>query len=246
MPFYQSWSLGIEEKFYLVWAALGFVVLAGRPARVWVTGLIALGLAAMPLVGPVGRYLFPYYPILMGCLAALVLHSPVGFRRGIQLARPWAAVAVTVTFVALHLAAARADAVDYVYPIAVTALLVSVVGRKDGVTKLLQARGLVFIGTITYGIYLVHILALNAAEIIFPPGSGRLWVSILALLAAIAIAVAMAYLLARTIEWPLRDIGRRLSRGAPVQVRHRAQRDGTTHTVDQPAGLAATTGYRAS
>jgi peptidoglycan/LPS O-acetylase OafA/YrhL len=31
MPFTQSWSLGIEEKFYLVWPALAFCALAALP-----------------------------------------------------------------------------------------------------------------------------------------------------------------------------------------------------------------------
>jgi peptidoglycan/LPS O-acetylase OafA/YrhL len=119
---------------------------------------------------------------------------------------------VILGFIAIHLASARIGALDYVYPLATAGLVVSVVGGNYRVTRLLQAKGLVFIGTISYGIYLVHILCLNAAELVFPPGSGRIAVSVLALLAAIVGSIGVAYILARTIEWPLRDLGRRLSR----------------------------------
>jgi peptidoglycan/LPS O-acetylase OafA/YrhL len=218
MPFYQSWSLGIEEKFYLVWALLAFVALAPhRRARPWVTALLAVALAATPLLGQPGRFLFPYYPILVGCLCALLLHSPTGFQRFVQFGRPWPTVIVTLGFVALHLATARVDALDYLYPIAAAGLMVSVVVGDHGMTRLLQTRGLVFIGTTSYGIYLVHILCLNAVELVIPPGSGRISVSVLALFAASVVSIGVAYLLARTIERPLRDLGRRLSRGSPAK-----------------------------
>jgi peptidoglycan/LPS O-acetylase OafA/YrhL len=52
---------------------------------------------------------------------------------------------------------------------------------------------------------------------VFPPGSGRISVGVLALFAAIIISIGVAYLLAITIEWPLRDLGRKLSRGSPAK-----------------------------
>jgi peptidoglycan/LPS O-acetylase OafA/YrhL len=91
------------------------------------------------------------------------------------------------------------------------------VGGKHGLTRALQKPALVFIGSISYGIYLVHILCLNAAELVVPPGSGQLWVSLLALLLAVVFSIVAAYFLARTVEWPLRDLGRRLSRAPPTK-----------------------------
>lgn len=47
--FYQSWSLGIEEKFYLVWPLLAFGILpVVRRLRGLITAAIVLGLALAP------------------------------------------------------------------------------------------------------------------------------------------------------------------------------------------------------
>ena len=68
---YHSWSLGIEEKFYLVWPLLAFVLLRARPAaRLWIALCIAL---AAPLAPGVRDWIhwYDYSRIAMGCAAAL-------------------------------------------------------------------------------------------------------------------------------------------------------------------------------
>jgi peptidoglycan/LPS O-acetylase OafA/YrhL len=81
-----AWSLGIEEKFYLLWPML-FVALAGRWAKLFkiclaVVGLVWLNkLVLMYLVHPPYRY-FEYAfdtrvdVILMGCALALATRLP--------------------------------------------------------------------------------------------------------------------------------------------------------------------------
>jgi peptidoglycan/LPS O-acetylase OafA/YrhL len=212
-PLSHSWSLGIEEKFYLVWPLLAFVALASHHRRrAGVAAALGVAFAITPLFGLHERLLFPYYPIVVGCLCALVMHRPAGFRQCAQLARPGTAVAVAASFAALHLATARMPALAYLYPIGAAALMISVVAGEHAVTRALRTRALVFVGTISYGIYLVHVLCLNAAEELFRPGSGRFAVSAAAFVTAVLASIAAAYLLARTIEWPLRDLGRALSR----------------------------------
>src|SRR5262245_15219367 len=84
VPFFQSWSLGIEEKFYLAWPLLAFWLGRGAPARrrAWAVGLTCL-LAAAPqlltLAGPErerpARCVASYFSILAGCAVALLLHE---------------------------------------------------------------------------------------------------------------------------------------------------------------------------
>src|SRR5262249_34056818 len=83
IPFYQSWSLGIEEKFYLVWPLLAFVVWRGRTSlRYAETLLLVVAFALAPLLslvswdlGALDSCLYPYYHILIGCFLALLLND---------------------------------------------------------------------------------------------------------------------------------------------------------------------------
>jgi peptidoglycan/LPS O-acetylase OafA/YrhL len=87
MPFTQSWSLGIEEKFYLVWPALAFCGLAALPRwRAPAAWLLLLAVSLTPwYLEPVGftqltHCLVPYGQILAGCVLALWLNNPAGYR----------------------------------------------------------------------------------------------------------------------------------------------------------------------
>src|SRR5262249_22606656 len=90
-----TWSLGIEEKFYLLWPVVAFVVWrCARMKRLVGTALLTLGWIAVgyaiDLIGPhysgfnwaaMSACIKPYHRILLGCLVALLLHDPVWFGR---------------------------------------------------------------------------------------------------------------------------------------------------------------------
>ena len=79
------------------------------------------------------------------------------------------------------------------------------------ILKWFKHRSLLHLGERSYGIYLVHILCIQASERVFRPGSGSWPISFLALLLAILLSVMMAEGLYRTIERPLVNFGRRQS-----------------------------------
>ena len=105
LPFTQAWSLGIEEKFYLVWPLLAFVALARRPAgRFGLTLVLFAAFGATPALLDLGRphlgmCLLHYFHIVVGCLLAQALHDRRRFARLDFLASPVAASALQVGLV---------------------------------------------------------------------------------------------------------------------------------------------------
>ena len=173
IPLYHSWSLGIEEKFYLLWPLFAFVLAFGRPRlRVYGTLVLAVATLTVPLAPAYARLVAAYFPILVGCVLAFLMHGERGFTAVRTVARPttfWIAVCVT-----LHAASPHVDGLHEAYVIAVAVLLASLMSVESRWTRVLSVRPLVFVGTLSYGIYLMHVLCLNAVEKVLRPGEGTL------------------------------------------------------------------------
>jgi peptidoglycan/LPS O-acetylase OafA/YrhL len=94
---------------------------------------------------------------------------------------------------------------------ATTALLGGILTGNGPVQWLLRTRPAVFVGRISYGMYLFHGLGISAGEKVAGRGTGRIEMSALAFVLSALATVATAYVLARTIERPLIRVGRRWS-----------------------------------
>jgi peptidoglycan/LPS O-acetylase OafA/YrhL len=218
-PFGHAWSLGIEEKFYLVWpfvafGASGFL----RSHRIQVTVVLTLlTMFAPAIVGErLGQFVYWYSHILVGCLVAIVLDSPAGFARVAWLGRRRAASLSLLVFVAIHFIVPTVSPGLHrvfmsLYAVAVGVFVISIVLHRGSVRKVLEAPILVKIGRLSYGIYLIHRLTLNLAETVARPGTGNVLVSVGALVLASVLSTGVAYMLARTIEQPGIALGRRIS-----------------------------------
>lgn len=165
-PFILSWTLGIEQKFYLVWPALAFLV----AWKVWGRLLVLLGSVGILLLMWQASWLdvVHYLVLLSGAGLAVVLHHPRGFAVLRPLMTPLAAVVVGAAFVAGHLQLTRLvgsygeRAVIPLYGLGVCVLLVTVLGPGPS-RWLLSRRPMAFVGERSYSLYLVQGPAHSAA-----------------------------------------------------------------------------------
>ena len=174
--------------------------------------------------------------ILIGCVIALLLDDPTWFGRLAWLRRSlpgWlilgALLVLHLTMPSLTLRGARLFQSAY----AVTAsLFLAVVLLGEGpIQWLLRRPGLVTIGKLSYGMYLVQSLAIRGAESVARPATGQFLVSTSALLLAWFLSVALAQLLAVTIETARHQdrttlLGRRLTEIDSGTLERRARRRG--------------------
>ena len=202
--FLHTWSLGVEEKFYLLWPPLFFILARTWRTRAAVLAAVVTILALSPLLG--WSYLArAYFGLLMGCLLALALAS--GHARSIfNLLRrlpPWLSLTILlVGFAAEHLS----KLLFPLFSLSAGIFLSSLLARRSWLTRLHQAPVMLWLGRRSYSMYLVHVLALNIFEARIHIDSG--WKAALVLALSYALAAAAAQVLYRAVEQPARNFGR--------------------------------------
>ena len=216
------WSLAIEEQFYLVWPpllALGLVAL-GRRALLLAVGLAAAGSTALawvlwePFTDPSRIYYGTdtrAVALLVGVGLALL---PAAVRGGASLTGPrrrameglgWlGAAGVLVAFLSLGDVDERLYRGGFLLVALATAGLVAVAADSSSfIGRLLGTAPLVWLGLLSYGIYLWHwpVIMLTRPDVDIPLEGAPLVVLRLAL------TLGAAYLSYRFVEAPFRRYG---------------------------------------
>lgn len=174
--FYFAWSLAAEEQFYLCWPWIERYTSKAWPVVIAVVALLVsqvVGyLFAMHATTSLAAKIVASVPaaILLGVVLAHALHHRPLFERLWRWAgrRGAAVVAVGIVLAALTVEARIGFLGELVTAAALMLLVLTCVIREDNdLAPLLRLRAVAWIGTVSYGIYLVHMLSVGVARKVF-------------------------------------------------------------------------------
>lgn len=223
-PLLHTWSLGVEEQFYILWPAIVFW-LARRRASIKLI-VVVLMLAATILVSEIGMrsaasasyYLLPtrFFELAIGSSLAIFIAE-----RGAPFKRPWSGVSgaagLLLIFMSLFFltGATPFPGLNALYPCVGTALVIAAGTDPRTLTaRMLSTKPAVLIGLISYSLYLWHwplIAYANYLEIPITPATGT---------AIFLASILLAWASWRFVEMPCRRSGLRMTFAAAVCKRY--------------------------
>ncbi|MDO5632447.1 MAG: acyltransferase [Paracoccus sp. (in: a-proteobacteria)] len=177
-----TWSLSVEEQYYVVWPLL-LILTPWRWVPALLVALIALNIAgAVGALAPFGIHAFElgplwlrigtfgYSAILMGSLAAVLLHSTRGFNLiAPLLGRRWMPLVLFPAIILLlqFLPDNLVGWPNLLLHVTMTAALISIVMREDNILRpALTLAPVARVGQVSYGIYIYHLIALHVVNMI--------------------------------------------------------------------------------
>ncbi len=228
-PLLHMWSLAVEEQFYLIWPALLFLLLtftSRKQARNLTLGLLILSLViSTVLVWLLPRSAFYHLPsrgweLLTGAVLAMGLVRPVKQQLTAE-AIAAAGLALMLTPVVIFNENTPFPGLAAIPPVLGCAMFIhAATFFETRAGAVLKAKPVVFIGLISYSLYLWHwpLMAIGRYVSLMP-------LSQLEMAAAVALAVVMSVISWRYVETPFRHRQKPLAAataGEPVKLRRLA------------------------
>ncbi|WP_436493128.1 acyltransferase family protein [Actinokineospora sp. HUAS TT18] len=223
-PFAQAWTLGVEQKFYLLWPLLAFVLCAGSFAKrlgLALTTIAVLIITLIPATYNHDSMGVQYLPIVTGALMAVILHNPRGFALLSWLTKPAVSAVGLLVFIGIHLSVEPVflwlsnGVVSFndtyliiipTYGFFAALLIPMLLGPGIG-QWLLTRKPMVFIGERSYSLYLIQGVA--GTVVISTVPNLQSW-PYLQWPAVALFSLILADVLYRTVEQPMIGVGRRL------------------------------------
>jgi peptidoglycan/LPS O-acetylase OafA/YrhL len=206
--FGQTWSLGVEEKFYLVWPVAFFILFKGFQKRFFVVAALFSLTGVLPFVLS-KSYSFmlakSYYGLLAGCVMAIVLTSGYAASYSEYLRRiPSGAMAALLALgLGLELWNQK---FTFLLTWIIVIFLSYVIVKQTWISAFLSLKPMIWLGRRSYSMYLVHVLVMNAFERYMPlanPWQATLFIGVVYLVSAL-----VAHVLFTVIEEPARVYGK--------------------------------------
>jgi peptidoglycan/LPS O-acetylase OafA/YrhL len=213
LPFGTTWSLGIEEKFYLVWPLLFFVLLRGRN-RSFILPILFLATAGLPF-----RMAHSYFGLLLGCSLAVTFAGPArSYLMNVAARIPPIALILLIAF-GFYLVDLNQKSV-FVFSAFVTLLVAHLLSSSSWLERSLSSAGFVWVGKRSYSMYLIHGLMLDAVQHFISPTNALQQIVVVFL--SFLLCALGAGVLFRFVEEPARQYGkavlgkRKLTSATPV------------------------------
>lgn len=245
-----TWSLAIEEQFYLLWPLIVYYCGKRTLQRILVGILLVSPILRMAIAWlqlPLNAYRITptrLDGLAAGSLLALWISSAEGAEGTVRSIAPWIAGGAALAFAAVQFTSAAGVLGFSLLAICFAAVLALVLANVEATkpwSRLLRTRALRFTGKISYGLYLLHILAFDlvaksglARRL---PATGSVVVNdllrgALMLCSAFAIASLSWY----AFESPLLSLKSRFDRPRPPRATDRSAE--TAYVTEQPATQA--------
>jgi len=180
--FSHFWSLAVEEHFYLLWPLIVYIL----PRRLLATSCCVVAVAAMvcrsafAMLGADGLTILTFTPcradsLAIGGVVAVLIRGRWG-RTMLRVCRGSLGVSVVLLLVLVFIDPANygIHVMHYtVSAIMFACILVLAIHAPDGslLSRCLNARGLRFVGQVSYGLYIFHFVCLGLFVRVLPPSS---------------------------------------------------------------------------
>lgn len=212
-PLLHLWSLAIEEQFYLFWPLYVWLTIRNRARFVKLTIALCLASFVLGLVleSRVVAFYVPlsrFWEILSGSLLAFAVRQPVPV--GIAKWRPWCCwPGLVLIIVAMIITPAKDFPGWWALPPVLGSCLIVFAGPLGLINRhILSRRPLVFVGLISYPLYLWHWPLISYAWIVDGSAGYEAWIGngppVGVRLVLMALAVVLACLTYLFIERPIR------------------------------------------
>ena len=201
----HAWSLGVEEKFYVLWPLLVVWMIPFRGRNAWWLAGTAVVVSLFP---------FPYYinygGLLIGAVLAIALFKHADWKILTRIPPLPDSLILLILLLCYLPFNWRSNGYELLFSAGVAILVASLVLRKGITRKLLENPALVFVGKRSYSFYLIHVLAIDLAEKILRHFVTLNVANVVG--GAFVLSLAGASLMHRFIELPCIALGRQLTK----------------------------------